>query len=78
MRPVIFTPAASAELIKAQDWYARESLALAQRFRGAVDDLTGRMTAMPRQFPIVYKDVRRALLRRLPHALMFVIDPTKP
>jgi hypothetical protein len=34
-----------------------------------------RMSASPRQFPVVYKNVRRALLRRFPYALMFVIEP---
>jgi hypothetical protein len=32
------------------------------------------MSANPRQFPVIYRNVRRALLRRFPYALMFVID----
>ena len=32
------------------------------------------MSANPRQFPVVYKSIRRALLRRFPYALMFVIE----
>jgi len=32
------------------------------------------MSASPRQFPVVYNRIRRALLRRLPYALMFVIE----
>jgi plasmid stabilization system protein ParE len=32
------------------------------------------MSAAPRQFPVIYKNVRRALLRRFPYALMFVIE----
>jgi hypothetical protein len=32
------------------------------------------MSANPRQFPAVYKNIRHALLRRFPYALMFVID----
>jgi len=37
--------------------------------------MTDRMSASPRQFPVIYKSVRRALLRRFPYALMFVIEP---
>jgi hypothetical protein len=33
-----------------------------------------RMSANLRQFPVVHKNIRRALLRRFPYALMFVID----
>jgi hypothetical protein len=33
------------------------------------------MRANPRQFPVVHKNIHRALLRRFPYALMFVIEP---
>jgi hypothetical protein len=32
------------------------------------------MGANPRQFSVVHKSIRRALLRRFPYALMFVIE----
>jgi hypothetical protein len=72
--PVIFTLAARAELIDAQDWYENEAPGLGRRFRAAVEAVIQRMSANPRQFPAVYKNIRRALLRRFPYALMFVID----
>ena len=74
MHPVIFTPRARAELIDAQDWYENEAPGLGRRFREAVDAVVQRMSANPRQFPVIYKNLRRALLRRFPYALMFVID----
>ncbi len=74
MFPVIFTPRARAELIDAQDWYENEAPGLGRLFRAAVDALIMRMSAHPRQFPVVYKNIRRALLRRFPYALMFVIE----
>jgi len=72
--PVIFTPTARAELIDAQDWYENEVPGLRRRFRTAVDAVVQNMSANPRQFPVVYKSIRRALLRRFPYALMFVIE----
>jgi len=71
---VIFTPAAIAELIEAQDWYEGESPGLGPRFRQAVDVLVERMSANPRQFPVVFRNVRRALLRRFPYALFLVVE----
>jgi hypothetical protein len=47
---------------------------LGRRFRGSIDAVIERMSANPRQFPIVYKSIKRALLRRFPYALMFVIE----
>ena len=74
MYPVIFTLPARAELIDAQDWYENEAAGMGRRFRQAVDAVIERMSASPRQFPVIYRNVRRALLRRFPYALMFVID----
>lgn len=74
MLTVIFTPAARAELIEAQDWYEGEAPGLGRRFRQAIDALAERMSANPRQFLVVLKSVRRALLRRFPYALFFVVE----
>ena len=74
MYPVIFTRAARAELIDAQDWYENEAPALGGRFRAAVDAVIERMSANPQQFPVIYKNVSRALRRRFPYAPMFVIE----
>jgi len=56
---VILTPAARAELIDAQDWYEAEASGLGRRFRHAIEALAERMSANPRQFPVVFKNVRR-------------------
>lgn len=74
MRRVVFTPAARAELIEAQDWYENEAH-LGRLFRASVEAAVERMSSNPLQFPVIYKNVRRALLRRFPYALMFVIEP---
>jgi toxin ParE1/3/4 len=75
VHPVIFTPVARAEMIDAQDWYEKEAPGRGRHFRAAVHAAIERMRANPRQFPVVHKSVRRALLRRYPYALMFVIEP---
>lgn len=74
MYSVIFTQAARAELIDAQDWYEGEATGLGRRFRAAIDAVVDRMSANPRQFPVVFKNVRRALLRRFPYSLFFVVE----
>ncbi len=71
---IIFTQAARAELLEAQDWYEKEVPGLGRRFRFAIDSVVERMICNPRQFPVIHKNVHRALLRRFPYALLFVID----
>jgi toxin ParE1/3/4 len=72
--PVIFTQAAREELIEAQDWYEGAAAGLGRRFRQAIHALIERMSDNPRQFPVVFKNVRRALLRRFPYSLFFVVE----
>jgi plasmid stabilization system protein ParE len=74
VHPVIFTPSARAELIDALNWYENESPGLGRRLRAAVDATVQRISAVPGQFPAIYTNVRRVLLRRFPYALMFVIE----
>ena len=47
---------------------------MGRNFRAAVDAVIQRMSANPWQFPVVYKSIRRALLRHFPYALMFVVE----
>lgn len=75
MHPLIFTPVARTELIDAQDWYENQIPGLGPRFMAAVDAAIERIRTNPVQFPVIYKNIRRALLRRFPYALMFVIEP---
>jgi plasmid stabilization system protein ParE len=74
VHPVIFTPRARAELIDAQDWYEHEAPGLGRRFRSVVGAAIQRISTAPSQFPVIYKNARRALLRRFPYALIFVIE----
>lgn len=55
MYPVIFTRAARAELIDAQDWYENEVSGLGRHFRAAVDAVIERMSDGPEQFPVIHK-----------------------
>ena len=60
MWPVRFTKAARAEPIDAQDWYEAEAPDLGHRFRAEIDSVVRRMADNPRQFPTVFKTLRRA------------------
>jgi len=77
VKPVIFTPAARTELIEALDWYENEVPGLGSRFRTQIEATVERMSTNPQQFPVVHKDIRRALLRLFPYSLFLVIEPTE-
>jgi plasmid stabilization system protein ParE len=73
MHAVIFLPAAQIEASEAQDWYEAEAVGLGPRFRAELDHAAQRLATNPLQFPPVFADIRRALLRRFPYALFFRI-----
>ena len=75
MWPVVFTQAARAELIDAQDWYEAEAPGLGRRFRAEIDTAVQRMADNPRRFPVVVKTLRRARAKKFLYALFFLIEP---
>jgi len=73
-QPIVFSQAARAEVVDAQDWYETQAEGLGRRFRNQVDVAVQRIGDNPLQFPIVSRDVRRALVRGFPYCLFFHLD----
>ncbi len=69
--PVVLDEDARADLGAAQDWYAARHTDLAQAFLFELDRQFDRIGRAPHHFPVVYRGVRRALMRRFPYALFF-------
>ena len=60
MHTVTFTQTARQELIGAWDWYEKESPGLGRQFVAAVDTVVESIVTNPLQFPVVYRNIRRA------------------
>ena len=75
MWSVLFSQLARAELIEAQDWYETQAPGLSRRFRAEIEAVVQRMADNPRQFPVVFKTLRRARAKKFPYALFFLIEP---
>ena len=65
------TPAAEADIAEAVDWYEVQRAGLGERLLAEVSGLNGRIAANPYRFPVVYRDARKASLRRFPYVLIF-------
>ena len=72
-RPVVFRPQAERELLDAERWYEDRRPGLGREFRGALDEILGRVSALPLSFPKVHGDKRRALVPRFPYGLYFAL-----
>ncbi len=74
MTLVTFGPAARAEMLEAVGWYDVHALGLGDSFLAEIDAVVARLVENPRQFPVVFKDIRRARLHRFPYGLFFRVD----
>lgn len=74
---IIVRRLAERDLEDAEDWYNGQQSDLGTEFRDAITDLFGRLAENPRIYPRVYGDVHRAVLRRFPYLVYFVIDDSE-
>jgi len=75
---VIVRPLAEADVREAAFWYERKRDGLGAEFTLELDVLYDRIARSPRQFPEIGEGARRALLRRFPYAVYFVIGEGVP
>ncbi len=63
--------AAKSDVREAKAWYARQRPGLDLEFRDELDATLARIRAFPESYAGVYKDVRRAGLRRFPYGVFY-------
>ncbi len=68
---IVTRPAAAAEIEAAYLWYERERQGLGEEFLEAVNYFVGVIAEHPQRFPVVHRDLRRALLRRFPYSILY-------
>lgn len=78
MADLIVRPSAEADVRDAAFWYESKREGLGAEFALELDALYERIAENPRQFPEISEGVRRALLRRFPYAVYFVIGDDAP
>jgi toxin ParE1/3/4 len=67
-------PAAEAEILEAHAWYEHGTEGLGLEFMRAVEACLANIERHPKAYPIVHRELRRALLRRFPYALFYLLD----
>ncbi|MDA1107906.1 MAG: type II toxin-antitoxin system RelE/ParE family toxin [Proteobacteria bacterium] len=71
MPSVIFRRQARREFDEAGDWYEQERAGLGLEFLAEINRLIQRITSNPEQFPILYRDVHKAVAQRFPYCVYF-------
>lgn len=70
---LVFRPEVREELTEAHRWYENQQLGLGDEFLDCVDEMLNRICRMPESYPVVHRDVRRAVIRRFPYAVYYRI-----
>ena len=70
---LVFRPEVREELNETYLWYEKQKPELGDEFLDCVDEMLSRICLMPESYPIVYRDVRRAVVRRFPYAVYYWI-----
>jgi plasmid stabilization system protein ParE len=69
--PVGLRPEAQADVQAARDWYEQQRAGLGSDFTDAVDEVLTRIAAFPGLYAVVWRDVRRAKIRRFPYVVYY-------
>lgn len=73
-REVIVRRLAEAHLADAYAWYEAQIPGLGSAFLDSFDDALPRIRQFPESCPVAFMDYRRALLRRFPFGVFYVIE----
>ncbi|HXQ27925.1 MAG TPA: type II toxin-antitoxin system RelE/ParE family toxin [Gemmatimonadales bacterium] len=68
-------PEAEADLSEAFSWYEDQHPGLGSEFLAEVARVLELIEQAPGRYPIIRGQMRRALVRRFPYAIFYVIDP---
>src|SRR3989442_14641441 len=72
---LLLEPEAEAEFLQAGRWYAERNPAIAAAFRLSVSRTLEAVERAPQQVPNAMPDIRKALVRRVPSVVYYVVLP---
>jgi plasmid stabilization system protein ParE len=75
--PVVLRPEARDEFDEAFDWYEAKRPALGVDFAARVQEVFDRISANPQLHAVVFKDVRKAVVRRFPYSVFYRVEPSQ-
>jgi plasmid stabilization system protein ParE len=73
-RDLVVLPEAEADLADAYTWYEERLPGLGSAFLLSVEAVIHSITRNPQLYSPVHKNVRRALVRRFPYAVFYIVE----
>ena len=75
MKRVTYLDPAQEELMAAARYYEKQRSGLGPRFLEATKELTIRIQENPLSGKVVYKKIRRRLVKKWPYTILYRVDP---
>lgn len=69
--------AAFADIDAAEGWYENKEPGLGSQFVDAVDRTLALIEENPRAYPVVENTIRRAVVRRFPYSVFYVVEEAR-
>src|SRR5688572_18297720 len=69
----LIRPEAEADMAEAKDWYDEKRKGLGDDFLDCVDAALERIRRNPEAYAVIYKSLRRAMVRRYPYGVYYTI-----
>jgi plasmid stabilization system protein ParE len=71
---LVISAEAAGDIDEAMTWLSDISPNLPMRFEAELEHVYASILDYPQLYPVVYKTFRRALLRRFPYSVFYVVD----
>jgi plasmid stabilization system protein ParE len=71
---IIIRPEAESDISDAYSWYDDRILGLGSEFIDCIDDAINSILLNPESYAIVFKNIRRILVRRFPYAVYYIYE----
>lgn len=75
--PVVLSPEAEKEYDEAVDWFENQRAGLGLDFANAIHAVLARLGANPRMHTVVYRDARKAVVRKFRYVVIYRVEPTR-
>ena len=72
--PIVFRQIARQEMDESIAWYEKERSGLGIEFAAEIEIVLNRIASTPEQFQQIRGEMRRAVLRRFPYTIHFLIE----
>ena len=70
---VLYAPEVAVELADAHDWYESRAIGLGEEFLRMAYAAFEELVEFPEKYEVVYRSHRRALLRRFPYSVYYIV-----